>query len=910
MTEIPRMGAHEIRERFLKFFEERGHSRVASSSLIPQNDPTLLFVNAGMVQFKDTFLGRDDREYTRATSSQVCLRAGGKHNDLDNVGFTPRHQTMFEMLGNFSFGDYFKEDAIDYAWTFLTEVLGIPGDRLVVSVFSGEGEDAPWDSEAYELWKSRVPEGRIYKCQAKENFWQMGDTGPCGPCTEIHIYKGGQEAPLTAGQPGKGPEHEEDLYTEIWNLVFMQYDKQPDGTLEPLPKPCVDTGAGLERLSCVMAGVESNYGTELLKPLVDTAKELAGVSGPQPDEAPFQVIADHARATAFLMADGVTPGNGGRNYVLRRIMRRAIRFGETAGIHELFFHKVCLEFVERFKGPYPQLLTARAMIEAQVTAEETTFRRTLKKGLKHFEDALSELEEGATAFPVAAAGKLKDTHGFPIDLTGVMAREKGLTLDEDAVGAWIEKTQGKGSKGAVGGAGEGVSDSYFEIAGALPDAGEFLGYEHTETEGCELRAILKDGASVQSASTGDTVELVFDKTPFYAESGGQTFDTGLLCPLQPRTPSPCKVIVVNKVVLGRIINCQKPTGGPHFHRTEVVTGELTVGERYSLFVDVVRRDAIRRNHSATHVLHHVLKEVLGEHVAQMGSLVEAERLRFDFSHSKPLTPQERQEIERRVAEHVLSNTDTRTREMSLDDARETGAIGLFGENYGAEVRVVDVGPKSSELCGGTHVRRAGDIGLFAITSATGIGGGTRRIEAVTGTGAIEHFHLLAETVGRASESLKAGDPHELLERIEKMQQQLKAQSKEIGDLKGKLAAGGSSGGEDEILDVEGVKLLAKRVATAEPKILREAADTLRTRLGSGVVVLAGEDDGKARLIVAVTKDLTKRVHAGKLVGSLASHVDGKGGGRPDLAQAGGPKVAGLDAVVSGAAEGLKAQLTS
>ena len=895
MTEMPRMGAHEIRERFLKFFEERGHSRIASSSLIPQNDPTLLFVNAGMVQFKDVFLGRDPRDYTRATSSQVCLRAGGKHNDLDNVGFTPRHQTLFEMLGNFSFGDYFKEEAIDYAWIFLTEVLQIPSDRLVVSVYSGEGEDAPWDAEAYELWKARVPEGRIYKCHAKENFWQMGDTGPCGPCTEIHIYKGGQEAPLTAGQPGKGPEHEEDLYTEIWNLVFMQYDKQPDGRLEPLPKPCVDTGAGLERLSCVMAGVESNYGTELLKPLVDKAKELAGVSGPQPDEAPFQVIADHARATAFLMADGITPGNGGPNYVLRRIMRRAIRFGESAGIHEPFLHRVCLEFVERFKGPYPQLLTARASIEAQVTAEEKTFRRTLKKGLKHFEDALSELEPGATAFPIPAAGKLKDTHGFPIDLTGVMAREKGLTLDEEAVKDWIEETQGKGSRGAVGGAGEGVADSYFKVASALPDAGEFLGYEATEAEGCELRAILKDGESVQTASMGDEVELVFDTTPFYAESGGQSFDTGTL---------------VGAGIVGQISNCQKPTGGAHFHTTKVVAGQLKVGQRYTLSVDVVRRDAIRRNHSATHLLHHVLREVLGEHVAQMGSLVEAERLRFDFSHGKPLTPAERQEIERRVADHVLDNRPTRTREMSLDDARETGAIGLFGENYGAEVRVVDVGPKSSELCGGTHVERAGDIGLFAITSATGIGGGTRRIEAVTGTAAIEHFHLLAETVGRASESLKAGDPGELLERIEKIQQQLKAQSKEIGELKGQLAAGGSSGGEDEILEIEGVKLLAKRVPTAEPKILREAADTLRTRLGSGVVVLAGEDEGKARLIVAVTKDLTKRVHAGKLVGALASHVDGKGGGRPDLAQAGGPKVAGLDAVVAGAAAGLKAQLTS
>ncbi|MBL4850375.1 MAG: alanine--tRNA ligase [Planctomycetes bacterium] len=890
---MPHMGAHEIRECFLKFFEERGHSRVASSSLIPQNDPTLLFVNAGMVQFKNVFLDLE-RPYTRATSSQVCLRAGGKHNDLDNVGFTPRHQTLFEMLGNFSFGDYFKEDAIDFAWTFLTTVLKIPSERLVVSVYSGEGEKAPWDEEAYDLWKARLPEGRIYKCPAKENFWQMGDTGPCGPCTEIHIFNG-SEAPLTAGQAGKGPEFEEDLYTEIWNLVFMQFDKQKDGTLEPLPKPCVDTGAGLERLSCVMAGAKSNYETELLKPLVDTAKELAGVSGPQEDEAPYQVIADHARATAFLMADGVTPGNGGPNYVLRRIMRRAIRFGEMAGISDLFFHKVCLEFVERFKGPYPQLLAARALIESQVTSEETTFRRTLRNGLKHFSDALAELESGTSEFPPSAAGKLKDTYGFPIDLTGVMAREKGLSLDEDAVAEWIKETQGSGGKGSLAGAGKGVADCYFHVANSLPDPGQFLGYDQTDAEGCELRAILSGSEQVQSAVKGEQVELVFDKTPFYAESGGQTFDCGTLS---------------GDGISVEISDCQKPTGGAHFHTGRVLTGELKVGERYTLRVDTLRRDAIRRNHSATHLLHHVLREVLGEHVAQMGSLVEAERLRFDFSHGKPLTPQERQEIERRVADHVLDNKDTRTREMSLDDARETGAIGLFGENYGAEVRVVEVGPKSSELCGGTHVRRAGDIGLFAITSATGIGGGTRRIEAVTGTGALEHFHLLAETVGRASESLKAGDPGELLERIEKLQAQLKANSKEISELKGQLAAGGGSGGEDEIQEIEGVKLLAKRVPTAEPKILREAADTLRARLGSGVVVLAGEDDGKARLIVAVTKDLTKRVHAGKLVGSLASHVDGKGGGRPDLAQAGGPTVAGIDAAVAGAAAGLKAQLTS
>ena len=886
------LGAHEIRERFLQFFQERGHARVASSPLVPQNDPTLLFVNAGMVQFKDVFLGRDPRDYTRATTSQRCLRAGGKHNDLDNVGFTPRHHTLFEMLGNFSFGDYFKEDAIDFAWTFLTDVLGIPEQRLVVSVYSGEGENAPWDSEAYELWKKRVPLERIYKCPAKENFWQMGDTGPCGPCTEIHICWE-DEAPPTAGQPGKGPEFEDALYMELWNLVFMQYDKQEDGTLLPLPAPCVDTGAGLERLATVMAGVSSNYENELLKPLVDLAKRLAGVSGPQENEAPFQVIADHARATAFLIADNVFPDKGGRNYVLRRIMRRAIRFGEQLGIQDLFFHEVCLEVVERFQGAYPELSAARSVIEEVVKGEEAAFRRTLANGLRVFGQVLSELPEGTRDFPVEAAGKLKDTFGFPIDLTCVMAREQGLALEEDAVNEWIEKTQGnKGAKGGLG-AGTGVADAYFAVANALPDAGTFLGYETCSAERCELRAILKEGASVPSASAGEVVELVFGQTPFYAESGGQTFDTGA---------------VTGPGVKGAISDCQKPTGGAHFHTTRVTEGKLVVGDYYTLSVDQARRDAIRRNHSATHLLHHALRAVLGEHVIQKGSLVTPERLRFDFSHGKPLTPEERQEIERRVNAHVLDNRDTRTREMSLDDAKHTGAIGLFGEKYAAEVRVVDIGPESVELCGGTHVARAGDVGLFALTSEAGVAQGVRRIEAVTGTGALAHHQALAETLGRAQASLKAGELSEVLEKIEKLQQQLKASAKEINELKGQLAAGGGSASEDPIQEVAGIKLLAKRVPAADPQVLREAADTLRERLGSGVVVLAGEDEGKVRVLVAVTKDLTKRVHAGKLVGTLASHVDGKGGGRPDMAQAGGPKVAGIDALISAAAGALQAQL--
>ncbi|MGE0713598.1 MAG: alanine--tRNA ligase [Planctomycetota bacterium] len=894
MTGKPRIGAHEIRERFLRYFEDRGHTRVASSPLVPQNDPTLLFTNAGMVQFKDVFLGRDERAYARATSSQRCLRAGGKHNDLDNVGFTPRHHTLFEMLGNFSFGDYFKKDAIEFAWTFLTDELGIPAERLVVSVFDGTGEAAPWDEEAYGFWQELgVPRERIYKCNAKENFWQMGDTGPCGPCTEIHYCWEGA-APPDALTPGKGPAHEDTRYMELWNLVFMQYDKQPDGTLVPLPRPCVDTGAGLERLACVVEGVKSNYETSLLSPLVSKARALAGVSGHQGEqESAYQVIADHARATSFLIADNVFPDNNGRNYVLRRIMRRAIRFGEQVGIHELFFHEVCLEVVNQFGAAYPELRKASKVIEEVVRTEEAAFRRTLREGLKRFGRALAELPEGAKTFPVEAAGKLKDTYGFPVDLTGVMAREQGLSLDEGAVERWIEEVQGGGEAGFKGG-GEKIKDAYYEVTRELPEVGRFLGWDVTSAKGCVLQAILRGDLSVTEANAGDEVELVFDATPFYAESGGQLGDTGRLA------SKDCEAVITD---------CHKPTGGPHFHRAKVLEGTLHAGRGYRLEVDVARRDAIRRNHSATHLLHHALRSILGEHVIQKGSLVAPDRLRFDFSHGKPLSPQERQRIERMINEEVVANAESRTREMAIEEAQAMGAMSLFGEKYSERVRVVEIGGSSIELCGGTHVSRAGDIGLFAITAEAGIAQGVRRIEAVTGLGALDHYQRQAETLGRAQEALKAGDGDELLGRIEKLQAQLKGKTKEVEELKGQLAAGGASGGAvDEVQDVGGVKLLAKRVPTAEPKVLREAADALRHRIGSGVVVLAGEDGGTARLLVAVTSDLTKRVHAGKLVGALASHVDGKGGGRPDLAQAGGPKVDGLDAVVAGARDGLAAQL--
>ncbi|WP_372237566.1 alanine--tRNA ligase [Enhygromyxa salina] len=888
--------AHALRTAFLDFFAERGHERVASSPLVPFNDPTLLFVNAGMVQFKDVFTGRDKRDYRRATTAQRCLRAGGKHNDLDNVGFTPRHHTLFEMLGNFSFGDYFKRDAINWAWEFLTEVLGFPADKLVVSVFNGEGDDAPFDQEAYDLWAELVPKERIYAFDAKENFWQMGDTGPCGPCSEIHIFRGDGPAPATGGQPGKGPAYEDDAYMELWNLVFMQYEKHEGGRMEKLPAPSVDTGAGLERLAAILEGASSNYGTTLLAPLVERGKQLAGVSGDQGErEASFRVIADHARATAFLIADGVTPEKSGRSYVLRRIMRRAIRHGTLVGLDEPFFHEICDLVVDQFGDAYPELREARAAIADAVQIEEQAFRRTLDRGLKMVEATLAELPAGAQAFPVDPAAKLYDTYGFPIDLTRVIAVEHGLTLDEDEVAARVRELQGAGDGAFVGGDAK-INDVYFELANEL-GATQFLGYAEVEQR-ATLQAIIRDGQRVDAAGEGDAVELIFDRTPFYGESGGQIGDHGTI---DNSGSGPAEVRL-------EVSDSQKPTGGLIVHHAKLASGRIKVGDQLSLRVDVTRRDAIRRNHSATHLLHHALREQLGKHVAQKGSLVAPDRLRFDFSHPRPLTREERVAIERQVNEMVMANAATGTEEMSLANAKQAGAIGLFGEKYSDEVRVVTIGTSSVELCGGTHVARAGDIGLFKIVSEGGVAQGVRRLEAVTGTGALDWVQHTASIVEQAAAELHARDPDDLLVRLSKLQEELKLKERELAQVERKLATGGA--GSSEVIEVEGVKLLVRKIGAADPKVMRDAADTLRDRLGSGVVVLAAERDGKASLLVAVTSDLAgKKVHAGKLVGALAGHIDGRGGGRPDLAQAGGPKLAGLDQAVADAATQLAAQLS-
>ncbi|MCA9635225.1 MAG: alanine--tRNA ligase, partial [Myxococcales bacterium] len=781
-----------------------------------------------------------------------------------------------------------------WAWELLTEGFGIPADRLCVSVFNGQGESAPFDQEAYELWAELIPRDRIYAFNAKENFWQMGDTGPCGPCTEIHIFHG-DKAPGDANREGRfGPAFEDKRYTELWNLVFMQFEKLEGGSMIPLPRPSVDTGAGLERIAAVVEGATSNYGTSLLAPLVARAKELAGVD-PSRDlgdgECPYRVIADHARATTFLIADGVFPDRAGRSYVLRRIMRRAIRYGTSVGLDQPFFHEVCQKVIADFGDDYPEIRERAATIDEVVRTEEEAFRRTLGRGLRRLEVALGELDEGAKIFPPAVAADLYDTYGFPIDLTGVICREHGLQLDEPAVEGEVHRRQTHGDGDLQLGHDRRVADVYFTLQDLAARA-SFLGYEAEAVDDAELLALIVDGAAAAEAGVGAEVEVVADRTPFYAESGGQVGDTGWL---------------LGQGVKVEICDTVKPTGDLHVHRGVVREGTLRVGDRVRLEVDHARRSAIRRNHSATHLLHHALRQVLGAHVVQKGSLVAPERLRFDFSHGKPLSPAQRQEIERLVNAAVLGNQASSTREMGLAEAKDAGAIGLFGEKYGDRVRVVAIGPESVELCGGTHVARAGDIGLFTIVSEGGIAQGVRRIEAVTGMGALEQVQRAQDVLSEAVGELHAANIGEIGDKIRRLLADIKGRDREIAELQRKLTTG--AGAAETVLDVGGIKLLAKEVEVADPKALRDAADALRDRLGSGVVVIGAADGGKATLLVAVTKDLAgKRVHAGKLVGALAAHVSGRGGGRPDLAQAGGGRVEGLGEAIRGAEAALREQI--
>ncbi len=850
--------AAEIREAFLRFFEEKGHRRVPSSSLVPHDDPTLLFTNAGMVQFKDVFTGREKRDYTRATSAQKCVRAGGKHNDLENVGFTARHHTFFEMLGNFSFGDYFKKDAVAWGWEFVTSPkwLGLAKDRLAATVFDGEG-GLPWDEEAYALWKAQgVPPDRIYKLGAKDNFWAMGDTGPCGPCSELHYFQGNDIpcAEEKAGRSCAGVACDCDRWLEIWNLVFMQFERSAGGNLTPLPKPSIDTGAGLERMASVAQGKRSNYDTDLFQSIIRAIEKLAGkrYGANEDDSVSMRVIADHARATTFLVGDGVLPSNEGRGYVLRRIMRRAIRHGKRLGLEKAFLADVCGAVIDEMGAAYPETRENRAFIAKVAAQEEESFRRTLDNGLRILEEEMARLEKAKEkVVPGKVAFQLYDTFGFPMDLTRVIVGERGLGVDE---GGFDRHMAEQRARSEWKGSGEqAVGDLHKQIAAELGEI-HFLGYETTVAK-AEVKAIIANGARAAKAGKGEKVELV----------------------------SPRGAVEVR--------DAHRPVPGLTTHVGVVESGEIAVGDVVELSVDDRRRDLIRANHSATHLLHFALRERLGDHVKQAGSIVAPDYLRFDFSHFQPLTEDELAGIERRVNELVRENVETDTAVLELEKARQAGAMMIFGEKYGDVVRVVRIGP-SKELCGGTHVRRTGDISFFKLASEESIAAGVRRIVAHTGPKAVELSQREADELRRAAGLLRAG-AFEVAQKVEAAQKRVKELERALEEATSKIASAQSGDLAAKAKEVAGAKVLAVRVQ-GDGKSLRELADKLRDKLGRGVVALGAEVDGKAILLVAVTKDLTAKVKAGDLVKDAAKLVGGSGGGKPELAQAGGPDAAGIE----------------
>ncbi len=868
------MDTSTVRNKFLEYFKSHGHEVVRSSSLVPANDPTLYFTNAGMVQFKDVFTGQETRGYTTATSSQKCLRVSGKHNDLENVGRTNRHHTFFEMLGNFSFGDYFKREAIHHAWDFLTGTVGLDGDRLVATVFEG-GDGVPADEEAFKVWNEEIglPVERVQRLPASENFWSMGDTGPCGPCSEVHYHQG-EHHPCEEDEC-LGVACECDRWVEIWNLVFMQFNRDGDGTLTPLKATGVDTGMGLERLAAVLQGVSSTYETDIFMPLNHLVAEMAGIKyGDDPDrDVSCRVVADHARATAFCIADGVFPEKGNREYVLRRIMRRAIRHGKLLGFEEPFLHEVCAKVVELMGEAFPELVKNASVIEKIAMAEETSFRRTLGRGLKKLQAAVDDAKvQGAKALPVAFVGDLYATDGFPVDLTGLMAEEHGLSVDEQAALAWVKETHGGAQQFMGDAAVHEVYKALLEEHGST----RFLGYDSEEAE-VKVVALLRDGDLVDSVAQGEDVELVLDATPMYGKAGGQLGDTGGV------SWSGGEATVTETL---------KPGGELIVHEATVGAGALKPGDGVTVTVDRPRRQAIRLNHSATHLMHLALREVLGDHVAQKGSEVSPDALRFDFSHFEAMTPEQTTAVEAHVNAEIRRNGESRTELMSYEDAQSSGAMALFGEKYGDEVRVVHIGHESTELCGGTHVARAGDIGMFKIVSEEALAQGVRRIVAVTGDGAVERVQQTEARLREAARTLRCG-PDQVTGLLEKLQAQVKAAEREVEKLKHQLAVGVDRNVESKVSEVNGVKLMVNRV-DADPKTMRQAGDTLRQRLDSGVVVLGGDNGGKATLLVMVSKDLTGRIHAGKIMKVLAGIIGGKGGGRPDMAQGGGPDVARLD----------------
>lgn len=864
------MKSAEIRDAFLHYFENQGHTTVPSSSLIPGNDPTLLFTNAGMVQFKDVFLGDEQRPYQRAASSQRCVRAGGKHNDLENVGYTARHHTFFEMLGNFSFGDYFKREAIRFAWEFLTEVLKLPAERLWVTVHTS-------DDEAADIWLKEIGvSAERFSRLDEDNFWQMGDTGPCGPSSEI-FYDHGPDIP--GGPPGSDND-DLDRYIEIWNLVFMQYERQSDGELKPLPNPSIDTGMGLERIAAVMQGVHNNYDIDLFQHLLKAAADVTGCT--DLEHKSLRVIADHIRSCTFLICDGVLPSNEGRGYVLRRIIRRAIRHGHKLGQSEPFFHKLVGALAEVMGDAYPELRQQQAQAEKVLALEEEQFAKTLDKGMAVLEEALSQLQ--GTEIPGEVAFTLYDTYGFPFDLTNDIARERGLSIDaegyEQAMAAQRARARAAGT----------FKTDYTATGLELP-ATEFLGYRHL-TERGEIVALLKDGNPVERLEEGEHGAVVLNRTPFYAESGGQVGDSGYLSAGEARF---------------EVRDCSKH-GGAHLHIGQVLHGALRVGDVLEAEVNADVRGATALNHSATHLLHAALREVLGTHVTQKGSLVDSERLRFDFSHFDAVTPEELHAIESLVNEQIRANTLVQTELCDMDTAREKGALALFGEKYGDEVRVLTMGDGFSvELCGGTHVERTGDIGLLRIVSESGIASGVRRIEALTGAGALARFDQVEALLDNAAGILKTR-PGELPEKLQQLMNQNRKLDKELAALKAKLATAGTGDLLSSAQEVNGIKVLALNLAGADAKSLRESMDQLKNKLGSSVVALAAVEDGKVALVTGVSKDVTDRIRAGDLMRHLAPMIGGKGGGRPDMAQGGGTDPSGLDAALASVVPWVQEQL--
>ena len=875
---------NELRARFLKYFERHGHTVVSSSSLVPHNDPTLLFTNAGMNQFKDCFLGAEKRDYVRATTSQKCVRAGGKHNDLENVGRTARHHTFFEMLGNFSFGDYFKKEAIAFAWEFLTGDLGIDKDRLYVSVYTD-------DDEAADIWQHQegIPRERIFRFE-DDNFWSMGDTGPCGPCSEI-FYDNGPEVGCGAPECTVGCDC--DRYMEIWNNVFMQFDRQPDGTLVPLPKPAVDTGMGLERLATVMQQVQSNYDTDLLRDIIAYIEKLSGKTygANEENDVSMRVMADHSRATAYLIADGVLPSNEGRGYVLRRIMRRAMRHAKMLGFEDPVLFKTTGFVLDFMAGAYPLEAARKEFVAKVVQNEEERFIATLGNGLRILQDEIAALKQaGQTLIPGETVFKLYDTYGFPVDLTADIVEKDGYSLDEAGFEACMEEQRKKAREHWKGSGEEAVSAIYKQLV----DQGiktVFSGYEKTEDQS-EILALIKDGQLVEEAVCGETVEVIIATTPCYGESGGQVGDTGQL------TTADASL---------RITDTRKPLENLFSHVCEVVTGAVRKGAAATIKVDAERRQQIVRNHTATHLLQAALQKILGDHIKQAGSLVTPDRLRFDFTHFSPVTTEEIIRIEEEVNAQIRTNAAVKSEVMAADAAQAAGAMALFGEKYGDEVRVISVGDYSMELCGGTHAKAAGDIGLFRILSEGGIAAGVRRIEAVTGDGALAQVHKQQQTLQRLAGLVKS-DPQQLETRLQKLLEHQRELEKEVEKLQAKINSDRSGELLDQVQDVAGVRLLAAKIPGADGKSLREFSDQLRDKLGSGVLVLTAEADGKVALLVAVTKDLTSRIKAGDLIRPLAEIVGGRGGGRPELAQAGGPDTAKIDALLQAAPQQLSTLL--